>query len=120
MSHLTIPPHDSMVYVTWGGKAFAAKMLYRRRRGGGLKYVVEFLTEDGTWASIIFQIAGINKPLLSVSKLISDGWRVVFDDDECSMTHKVSKKHIKIKRERGVFVIDAYVNNPDQVFTRQA
>ena len=81
---------------------------------------VEFLTEEGTWASIIFQIAGINKPLLSVSKLISDGWRVVFDDDDCSMTHKVSKKHIKIKRERGVFVIDAYVNNPDQVFTRQA
>ena len=81
---------------------------------------VEFLTEEGTWASIVFQIAGINKPLLSVSKLIRDGWRVVFDEEECFMLHKDSKKKIEIKRERGVFVIDAYVNGPDPGFTRQA
>ena len=81
---------------------------------------VNFPTEDGTWASTVFQLAGINKPLLSVSKLISDGWRVVFDDEESFMVHKTTRKYIKIKRERGVFVIDAYVNNPSQVFTRQA
>ena len=28
---------------------------------------VKFMTGEGTWASIIFQVAGINKPLLSVS-----------------------------------------------------
>ena len=78
------------------------------------------MTEEGTWATIIFQVAGINKPLLSVSKLISDGWRVVFDEDESYMMHKVTKKQIKIKRERGVFVIDAFVNGPDSGFTRQA
>ena len=81
---------------------------------------VDFLTEEGTWGSIVCQIAGINKPLLSVSKLINDGWRVVFDEDECFMLHKDSKKQIAIKREGGVFVVDAYVNGPEPGFTRQA
>ena len=81
---------------------------------------VNFLTGHGTRASIVFQVAGINKPLLSVSKLISDGWRVVFDEEESFMVHKAIQKYIKIKRERGVFVIDAYVNRPSQVFTRRA
>ena len=81
---------------------------------------VNLLAENGTWASIVFQVVGINKPLLSVSKLISDGWRVVFDEEESFMIHKTTQQYIKIKRERGVFVIDAYVNKPSQVFTRQA
>ena len=28
---------------------------------------VRFLTKDGTWASLLFQVAGINQPLVSVS-----------------------------------------------------
>ena len=34
---------------------------------------------NGRWT---FQVAAINKPLGSVSKLLDDGWRVVFDDEE--------------------------------------
>ena len=45
--------------------------------------LVKFMTPEGTWASIVFQVAGINKPLLSVSRLIDDGWRVVFDEGDC-------------------------------------
>ena len=41
---------------------------------------VKFLTRDGIWATLLFQVAGINKPLVSVSRLIDEGWRVVFDD----------------------------------------
>ena len=80
---------------------------------------VDFWTQEGTFASLIFQVAGINKPLLSVSKLIDDGWRVVFDLEECYLLHKETRKLIKMKRERGVFVIDAFVE-PEPGFTRQA
>ena len=49
---------------------------------------VRFMTPEGTWATWIFQAAGINKPLVSVSKLIADGWRVIFDEERSYLLHK--------------------------------
>ena len=72
--------------------------------------VVRFLTENGTWATWTFQVAGINKPLAGVSKLIDDGWRVVFDDEASYIKHKKTGRTIELTRERGVFVIDAFVD----------
>ena len=71
--------------------------------------LVRFMTIDGTWAEIMFQIAAINKPLVSVSKLIEDGHRVIFDEDNSYILRRKTKKIIKMRKERGVFVIDAYV-----------
>ena len=85
---------------------------------------VRFLTQNGTWAQWIFQVAAINKPLVSVSKLIDDGWRIVFDEEASYLKHKKTGNMISIRRERGVFVVDAFVEpgNPKrakgQVFTR--
>ena len=83
---------------------------------------VRFMTPDGTWATWIFQVAGINKPLVSVSKLIADGWRVVFDQDRSYLLHKKTGHTIDLKCERGIFTVDAYVEpvsgKPD--FIRQA
>ena len=73
--------------------------------------VVEFMSGEGTWAKLIFQIAAINKPLVSVAKLVEDGYRVVFDEEESHIIHKQTKKDIIMRKERGVFVIDAYVNS---------
>ena len=83
---------------------------------------VRFLTPEGTWASWIFQVAGINKPLVSVSKLIADGWRVVFDDERSYLLHKASGHTIDVKLERGIFTIDAFVEPASDAtgFTRQA
>ena len=83
---------------------------------------VKFLTRDGVWATLLFQIAGINKPLVSVSKLIDEGWRVVFDAEESFLLHKATGKRIVMDRTRGVFTIDAYVEPEDSkpVFSRQA
>ena len=76
--------------------------------------MVQFMSGDGTWAKLAFQLAAINKPLVSVSKLIDDGWRVVFDKDLSYLLHKESKKVIRMKRERGVFVVDAWVQPEDK------
>ena len=73
----------------------------------------------------MFQVAAVNKPLVSVSKLIDDGWRVVFDEEASYIKHKRTGKIINIGRGRGVFVVDAFVDpektkqkNEDQVFRR--
>ena len=80
---------------------------------------VRFMTLDGTWTELVFQLAGINKPLISVSKLIEAGYRVVFDEENSYIMHKKTRKIIKMTKERGVFVIDAYVQkSPDAGFTR--
>ena len=68
------------------------------------------MTQNGTWAQWIFQVAAVNKPLVSVSKLISDGWRVVFDEEASYIIHKRTGNRIDIRRERGVFVVDAFVD----------
>ena len=85
---------------------------------------VRLLTRNGTWAQWIFQVAAVNKPLVSVSKLIDDGWRVVFDEEASYIKHQRTGNIINIRRERGVFVVDAFVdpvdpkkNNKGHVFT---
>ena len=82
--------------------------------------LVKFMTLDGKWVELTFQIAGINKPLVSVSKLTEQGYKVVFDDDESYIYHKKSKQVIRMRKERGVYVVDAYVpKKTDSSFTRQ-
>ena len=83
---------------------------------------VRFLTKEGTWATLLFQVAGINKPLVSVSRLIDEGWRVVFDVDGSYVLHKKTTRKITMNRTRGVFTVEAYVEPEDKkpVFTRPA
>ena len=69
---------------------------------------VRLLTKDGTWASLLFELAGTNKPLASVSRLFDEGWRVVFDIDGSYLLHKVSKRKIMMDRTPGVFTVEAY------------
>ena len=77
------------------------------------------MTLYGTWTELLFQIAAIDKPLVSVSKLNEAGYKVVFDDNNSYIMHKKTKKAIKMKKAKGVFVVDAYVpKKPDAGFSR--
>ena len=73
---------------------------------------VKFMTTEGTWMGILFQLAAINKPLVSVSKLIEDGYQVIFDDAGSYILHKKTKNIVRMRKQKGVFVIDCYVNKP--------
>jgi hypothetical protein len=79
----------------------------------------EFQTKDGESLSWLFQIAEVNKTLAAVSALVDTGHRVVFDRDEETgldtsfITHKASGKSIKMRRERNVWVIDAYLEEDE-------
>ena len=96
----------------------------------------KFQTKDGQSISWVFQIAEVNKILAAVSALVDSGHRVVFDRDEKTkldasfIIHKETGKSIRMRRDRNVWVIDAYVmededddsdepSNPDQGFARQ-
>jgi hypothetical protein len=72
-----------------------------------------------------FQIAEVTKVLASVSYLVDNNHRVVFDQDEDTgqdisfITDKTSGDVINMRRDRNVWVIDAYIEEEAaQVFTR--
>ena len=84
-----------------------------------------FDTEDGKRLNWTFQIAEVNKVLASVSYLVDNRHRVVFDqDDETGedisfLTDKASGDVIKMRRDKNVWVIDAYIEeDAEQDFTR--
>ena len=82
--------------------------------------LIRFMTIDGTWTEIMFQLAAIHKPSVSVSKLNESGYRVIFDEDRSYIFHKKTKKVIHMQKERGVFVIDNFAaKKPSQGFNGQ-
>ena len=99
----------------------------------------DFVTKEGNELSWTFQIAEVNKVLAAVSALVDANCRVVFDRDDkthVDVSYILDKKtntYTKLRRERNVWVVDAWVeeeddddvNNvdrpaqPDAVFARQ-
>ena len=71
---------------------------------------VPFMTREGSWMEIVFRVARIHKPLISVSKFIDSEMRVVFDKSGSYIYNKVTGDIVRIKRERGVFVLEAFTN----------
>ena len=75
---------------------------------------LNFFTRDGHKSSLIFQCAEINKPLCSVSHLTDNEFCVVFNRHEgrdvSYILHKPTKKRMKLRRERGVFILDAWTD----------
>jgi hypothetical protein len=86
---------------------------------------LKFDTDDGHSLNWTFQIAEVNKVLASVSYLVDHNHRVVFDKDAATgrdisfITNKATGASIKMRRDRNVWVIDAYINeDDDSSFTR--
>ena len=74
----------------------------------------EFQTHEGDDHSHVFQIAEVNKALGAVSYFVDKDYRVVFDRDSKTgkdishMTHKPSGQCTRFRRERNVWVLDAF------------
>ena len=86
---------------------------------------LHFDTEDGQKMNWAFQIAEVNKVLASVSYLVDHNHRVVFDQDDDTgedisfITNKVNGQAIKMRRDKNVWVVDAYIDDEaEQGFTR--
>ena len=86
---------------------------------------LHFDTEDGQKLNWTLQIAEVNKALASVSYLVDHNHRVVFDqdldtgEDISFITNKTNGKSIKMRRDRSVWVIVAFIaDDTEQGFTR--
>ena len=88
----------------------------------------KFKTSDGQRKSLLFQVAEVNKALGSVSFLVDNGYRVTFDKDlttgkdMSTMYHKESKTITRFRRDKNIWVIDAFVDleDPEEDFQRHA
>ena len=101
-------------------KASRAGIHYVSATGGRIPNEGEtdlhFETEEGHALNWAFQVAEVNKVLASVSYLVDNHHRVVFDKDEATgrdisfVTNKKTNASIKMRRDRNVWVIDAYID----------
>lgn len=66
-----------------------------------------------------FQIAEVHKPLGAAEYFVDSAYRVVYDknmatgEDMSYMIHKPGKKVYKFRRERNIWILDAFVNAVD-------
>ena len=66
-------------------------------------------TEEGSVRSITAQVCGVNKPLLSVKKVMSGGSRVVFDEDGSYIESKATGERTWLKEVGGMFMLKMWV-----------
>ena len=94
------------------------------------KSELEFQTEEGYDEHIIFQVADVNKPLMSISDRVDHSCRVVFDCDENTgedishIYNKRTKKKMRLNRIGKVWVLNCsvtrnFVAENKPVFTGQ-
>ena len=78
---------------------------------------LHFDTDDGQKLNWTFQIAEVNKVLESVSYLVDHNHRVVFDsdldtgEDVSFITNKTNGESKQMRRDRNVWVIDAFIDD---------
>ena len=79
---------------------------------------VTVATQDGkNERSMTFQVADVDKALGSVRQIVSNGNRVVFDQDPAGkdvsyIYHKTTQERMPMRVENGVYVLDLVVGPP--------
>ena len=68
------------------------------------------------WSSVrnmTFQVTDVTKALGSVSKIVANGNKVVFDESGSFIENKRSRERLWMREENGVYNLDVYVAPPD-------
>ena len=66
-------------------------------------------TEEGSMRSLTAQVCDVNKPLLSVRKVIAGGSRVVFDEEGSYIESKATGERTWLKEQGGMFMLKMWV-----------
>lgn len=75
----------------------------------GAKAGVMATKEWSSLKGIAFQIAPVHKTLLSVSQMVDNNHRVVFDDEWSYLEDKATGEKTTLVRRNGLFVLQAWV-----------
>ena len=85
--------------------------------------VVKAVMQSGHMTQMKFQVAAVTKALGSVSKIVQNGGRVVFDSPEYGGAYVMNKRtgnRSYLREENGVYVMDVWIPpNNSQGFPRQ-
>ena len=88
---------------------------YRAANGARLpnlgQQLAEFRTPEGHGCSLRFQVAGVERPLVSVSQLARTGHRVEFGAREGWIVHEASGRRIRLQRSGGVYLLEMQVRD---------
>ena len=66
-------------------------------------------TEEGSLRNVTAQVCDVNKPLLSVRKVMAGGSRVVFDEAGSYIENKATGERTWLKEQGGMFILKMYV-----------
>ncbi len=70
-------------------------------------------TCDGGMRQMTFQLAAVNKALGSVSQIVSNGNRVVFEPSGSFIQNLSTGERLWLRETNGVYVLDVLVGPPD-------
>ena len=88
---------------------------YRAANGARLpnlgQQVAAFRTPEGLNRSLRFQIAGVERPLISVAQLAKTGHRVEFGAEEGHIVHVPSGQRLRLQRTGGVYLLRMLVKD---------
>ena len=74
---------------------------------------VPVVTREMTTRGMVFQAAGVAKPLGSVKKMLQAGHRVVFDSEMSFILNKSTGETNLLREEDGNFLLDVWVPPPE-------
>ena len=74
---------------------------------------VPMITRENTFRGMVFQAAGVAKPLGSVKKMMQAKHRVVFDEEGCYVENKITGEINLMREEEGNFMLDVWVPPPE-------
>ena len=81
------------------------------RRVERRQQLAAFCTPEGHGCSFRFQVAGVERPLVSVSQLARTGHRVEFGVDEGHTIREQSGRRIRLQRAGGVYLLEMLVRD---------
>ena len=91
-----------------GGRYRAANGSRRPNLG---QQVAAVRTSEGLNRALRFQIAGVERPLISVAQLARTGHRVEFGADEGHIVHVPSGQRLRLQRAGGVYLLRMLVRD---------
>ena len=73
--------------------------------------VAHFKDGDGRACGIPFQVAAVERPLISVSRMAQAGCRVSFQEHEGEIVHTASGRRLPLVRRNGVYILQLRVGS---------
>ncbi len=75
--------------------------------------VLTLATQDGGMRHMVFQVVAVNKSLGSVSQIVANGNRVVFDTGGSYIQNVSNGEKLWLREANGVYVLDVLVAPPE-------